>query len=258
MSPPAPPAKLATAPPQIKAAVPAKAIAAVPSKAPPVVASAAPASSATAVSPIAVATAAGVGGRLTVVAAPGQTAESSEVADAVVYFVPDAGATHPKSGQFQIYTRDKQFDPTSAVVTVGSTISFPNKDEVLHNVFSASPGTEFDLGLYGEGKSAAYTFARPGVVTVHCNVHPLMQVSVLVVDTPYFTHPLRSGEFQLSGLPAGSGKLVVWHPRAAMQAFPLLSSATSGLALQVSLTKPRVAPHLNKERKPYQTAGTAK
>lgn len=192
------------------------------------------------------------------VAGPGQNAESSEVADAVVYFVPEGGATHPKPGQSQIYTRDKQFDPTSTVITLGSTIGFPNKDEVLHNVFSASPGAEFDLGLYGEGKSAAYTFSRPGVVIVHCNVHPLMQVSVLVLDTPYFTHPSRSGEFQLSGLPAGPGKLIVWHPRAGMQTFPLLSSATSGLALQVVLSKPRVAPHLNKERKPYQSVGLAK
>ncbi|MEP6938398.1 MAG: hypothetical protein ABI846_01440 [Rudaea sp.] len=253
---PQPAAKPAPVALPAKPPAPAPAIAVAPKKAPPTIVLPPPAQAPAATS--ASTSMPGIGGHLQVIAGTGQAIDPAEVAEAVVYFVPDGGAPHPKAGQFQIFTRDKQFDPTSTVVPLGSTINFPNKDELLHNVFSVSPGAEFDLGLYAEGKSAAYTFAKPGVVTVNCNVHPMMQVSVLVLDTPFFTHPSRAGEFQLSGLPAGPGKLVVWHPRAGMQTFPLLSSATSGLALQITLSKPRVAPHLNKERKPYLTAGIGK
>jgi plastocyanin len=195
-----------------------------------------------------------IAGHVQITAAAGQTAIENEVADAIVYFIPDAGAPRPRPMHVQIFTREKAFVPSAIAIPIGSTVAFPNDDEVLHNVFSVTPGSEFDLGLYGEGKSGDFVFRKAGVVTVNCNVHPLMQVSILVLDTPYFVHPSKSGDFQLDGLPSGPGRLMVWHPRASLQTFPLLSSATSGVALQLTLSKPRVAPHLNKEHKPYLTA----
>lgn len=192
-------------------------------------------------------------GRIQLSAAAGQNADPNEITDAVVYFVPDTGASRPAPGRFQIFSLNKQFDPPSLVVPVGSTVSFPNKDEVLHNVFSVSPGSEFDLGLYGEGKSQEVTLKKPGVVLVNCNVHPLMQVSILVLDTPYFAHPSKLGDFKLAGLPSVPGKLVLWHPRAGTQIRAISPNERNDIVLQLVLSKPRIEPHLNKERKPYQS-----
>ena len=190
-------------------------------------------------------------GQLELVAGAGQSMAASDMANAVVYYVPDAGGARAKPARFTIYTHNKQFEPESLVVPLGSTITFPNQDEILHNVFSVTPASSFDLGLYGEGKSAEYTFKKAGLVLINCNVHHAMQANVLVVDTAYVARPDAAGRFDLGGLPAGAGKLMLWHPRAVVQAQPVTLPAAGPLALKLVLSKPRITEHLNKERKPY-------
>lgn len=197
------------------------------------------------------ATRAPLSGTLVLSAAAGQSLDAGDMANAVVYFVPDAGVAKPKPGRFRIYTQNKRFEPESLVIPLGSTISFPNQDEILHNVFSVTPASSFDLGLYGEGKSAEYTFKKTGLVLINCNVHHAMQANVLVVDTPHFVRPGADGRFVLDGLPAGPGKLMVWHPRASIQTRALSTPGSNAVVVQLALTKPRVVEHLNKERKPY-------
>ena len=123
---------------------------------------------------------------------------------AVVYYVADQGAAACRPGRYRIYTHNKQFEPESMVIPLGSTISFPNQDEILHNVFSVTPKSSFDLGIYGEGKSAEYTFKKTGLVLINCNVHHAMQANVLVIDTPYFTSPGQGRPIRTGGLPAGT------------------------------------------------------
>ena len=190
-------------------------------------------------------------GNIALVAGTDQAIAASDMQDTTVYFIPDSGAAHPKPGHFRIYTRGKQFEPTTLVIPLGSTVSFPNQDEILHNVFSVSPAGSFDLGLYGEGNSADYTFTKPGLVLINCNVHRAMQANVLVLDTPYFVHPDKDGNFELSGLPAGSGKLMIWNPRAATQTMAANASSPAAIPVKLVLTKPRLVQHLNKENKSY-------
>ncbi len=190
-------------------------------------------------------------GHLDLIAAPGQNIDPADVANAVVYFVPTAHVAAPKPALFRIYTSNKTFDPESIVIPLGSTISFPNKDEILHNVFSVTPGSEFDLGLYGEGASADYKFQKTGVILINCNAHHVMQANVLVVDTPYYTHPGKDGRFELANVPAGGGKLVAWHPRAVLQSQAISVPSAEAPALSLSITKPRIAQHANKEGRAY-------
>jgi plastocyanin len=197
---------------------------------------------------------AALSGRIELVAGAGQSMAAADMAGAVVYFVPDAAGARAKPGRFTIYTHNKQFEPESLVIPLGSTITFPNQDEILHNVFSVTPASSFDLGLYGEGKSAEYTFKKPGLVLINCNVHHAMQANVLVVDTAFIARPDAAGRFDLGSLPAGPGKLMLWHPRAALQTEPVSLPVAGPLALKLVLNKPRITEHLNKERKPYAPA----
>ena len=190
-------------------------------------------------------------GKLELIAGGGQTLASDELRQAVVYFMPDQGKAKAKPGRFLIYTHNKQFEPASLVIPLGSTISFPNQDEILHNVFSVTPQSSFDLGIYGEGKSADYTFKKTGLVLINCNVHQAMQANVLVVDTPYIAAVDNQGRFKLDNLPVGHGKLMVWHPRASVQEQRVNVPLAAAVSLQLVLTKPRVLDHLNKERKSY-------
>ncbi len=214
----------------------------------PVVAATPPAD-ATEPTPIAAATR--VEGKLELIAGGGQALTADELGQAVVYFIPDQAKAKAKPGRYLIYTHNKQFEPASLVIPLGSTISFPNQDEILHNVFSVTPQSSFDLGIYGEGKSADYTFKKTGLVLINCNVHQSMQANVLVVDTPYISAVDKLGKFRLDNIPGGHGKLMVWHPRANVQEQALTVPLTAPVSLQLVLTKPRVVDHLNKERKSY-------
>lgn len=202
--------------------------------------------------PVADAGASRIQGKLDLIAGSGQSLSANDMSQAVVYFVPDSPTAKAKPGHFRIYTHDKEFEPASMVIPLGSTISFPNQDEILHNVFSVSPKSSFDLGIYGEGKSADYTFKRTGLVLINCNVHQSMQANVLVVDTPYIVSPDNQGRFTLANLPAGSGKLSVWHPRANVQEQVATLPLKSTVSVRLVLTKPRITEHLNKENKAYR------
>jgi plastocyanin len=68
-------------------------------------------------------------------------------------------------------SRNKRFEPHVLAVTKGATITFPNVDKIHHNVFSRTPGSEFDLGLYRGGNSRDFRFSTPGLVRVDCNIH---------------------------------------------------------------------------------------
>ncbi len=167
--------------------------------------------------------------------------DARDRAEVVVYYLPDAGATRPQPKRFTITTRSKGFDPSVLAIPVGSTVEFPNDDPIRHNVYSATPGAAFDLGFFGEGETREQRFDRAGLITVNCNVHHLMQATLLVLDTPHFTRLDAAGNYILKGLPPGRGKLVAWHPRATPVTAALsLPGSNAAIDRELVLIKPRV------------------
>lgn len=118
-------------------------------------------------------------------------------------------ADHPKLAQ-----QDQAFAPRVIAVAAGSSVDFPNLDPIYHSVFSVSPTKRFDLGRYGRGHSKRVVFAKPGLVTVYCDIHSNMEGFVLVVPNHAFTRPDDEGRFALPELPPGRYTVVVWHPDA--------------------------------------------
>lgn len=193
-------------------------------------------------------------GRIALNAAPGQQVAAGETANAVVYYVPARGAPRPKAGRYSIITLNKRFDPQVIVVPAGSTVSFPNQDEILHNVFSTTPGMNFDLGLYGEGQSAETVFNRAVVVQIFCNVHHSMNTNVVVAPTPWFARVGSDGSFALEGLPAGAGTLSLWHPRVGMVTREVTLPLAAPLQETLLATKPVIPEHARKDGASYRPA----
>ena len=182
---------------------------------------------------------ASIEGRLELAAGQKQTVAAGEVADGLVYFLPKAGNPKPKPGYFNVNTHSKGFSPSLLVVPAGSTVNFPNRDTVLHNVFSRTPGAAFDFGNYGPGQSRQQVFTKPGLVIVNCSVHYSMRATVLVMATPYYTRPDKNGRFELTGLPSGAGTLVYWHPRAAAATVQTTLPNTTMQQQRLIASKPR-------------------
>ncbi|MDX1632284.1 MAG: hypothetical protein R3234_10505 [Thermoanaerobaculia bacterium] len=175
------------------------------------------------------------------------------VGEAVVTFEPAAGdSVSPPADPYEIVTEDKQFRPRVLVVPVGSRVRFPNRDPILHNVFSVSGENTFDVGLYGRGPGKTVTFEHPGLVRIFCNVHHSMVAYVLVVQTSHVTRPDPRGRFRLDGIPEGPGTLTLWHERADPVRREIRVPRKEDLDLALEITKPRVPKHLNKVGEPYR------
>jgi plastocyanin len=193
-------------------------------------------------------------GRLDLVADDsGRLARGVSITDAVVAFIAEPAVDYavPET-PYEMATVRKAFAPAVLVVPVGASVVFPNYDPILHNVFSLTPGSDFDLGVYGRGEGRSATFHKSGLVRVFCNVHQDMFGHILVLDTPFFQSVEADGRFALRGLPESGGRIVLWHPQAQLRSVPV-SRPRAGLALQLIAERRRVPPHLNKFGKPYRS-----
>ncbi len=106
------------------------------------------------------------------------------------------------------------FIPHVIAVQKGTTVDFPNNDEVRHNVFSPPDCcNQFNLGTYDAGASKPVTFNKSCEVPLLCNVHAEMSAFVVVVDNPYFGVTAKDGSFTINNVPPGTYKLKTWHEK---------------------------------------------
>jgi plastocyanin len=109
---------------------------------------------------------------------------------------------------------NRRFVPDLSVVPLGSTVSFPNRDAIFHNVFSLSKPKTFDLGNYPKGRTRSVTLTQTGIIYVNCHLHPNMSATVVVTPNRWSTRVDASGQFRLTGVPVGRHTVVAWHKAA--------------------------------------------
>jgi len=141
-------------------------------------------------------------------------AGSKPVQGAVVALVPAAGlppSTAPKP-TVALDQVKKRFVPHVLVIEVGTTLYFPNSDNIRHQVYSFSEAKRFELKLYSGKSAAPVLFDQPGVVVLGCNIHDWMSAYVYVVPTPYFAMTDKDGHAVIKA-PPGKYTVKIWHPR---------------------------------------------
>jgi plastocyanin len=182
-------------------------------------------------------------------------AAGAPLADAVVYAVPASGPVEARSGRTaQVEQIDREFVPYVTAVQTGTSVAFPNRDPILHHVYSFSPAKPFEIKLYSGKAPREIVFDKPGVVTLGCNIHDWMVGYIFVVSTPWFARTDNSGHARLADMPAGRYELRAWHPRqraqVAMQAVTLEASSdlAPAFAIDAAPLKPRYKPPLDRLR----------
>ncbi len=137
----------------------------------------------------------------------------AKLTDFVIY-VDQVPATPPPPGKATVVQKDATFEPRVRPVAVGTTVVWPNEDDIYHNVFSMSEPREFNLGLYSaEDEPPAITFDKLGRVDVFCSIHTKMHCIVLVLPNPWFALSDAKGRFVIRDVPPGTYKLRAWHER---------------------------------------------
>lgn len=81
-----------------------------------------------------------------------------------------------------VIQKDRKFTPGIVTIRTGDTIRFKNEDQVTHNIFSASPGQEFDLKIQRPGQTYVRTFTAPGKAEIRCAIHPQMVIDVTIKE----------------------------------------------------------------------------
>lgn len=147
---------------------------------------------------------------------PAAATEQGGVGETIVWIEKlPAGmaALPPPLERPELEQRQQAFAPRVLAVQVGTSVEFPNRDPVYHNVFSVSPAKRFDLGKYPKGQSRKLKFDKPGLVNVFCDIHSDMAAYVYVLPHHVFARPAAAtGRFALPELPAGAYVLKAWHP----------------------------------------------
>lgn len=105
------------------------------------------------------------------------------------------------------------FFPHVLPVVVGTTVEWPNEDEIFHNVFSISEAKEFDFGLYKKPEVKRIIFDKPGRVDIFCSIHSSMNCVVLVLENSFFAVADEKGRYSIVGVPPGTYQLKAWHER---------------------------------------------
>jgi len=140
------------------------------------------------------------------------------VADAVVVAVPADGdlrlPSRPREGV--VDQVDKEFTPKVTAILVGTPVSFPNNDNIRHQVYSFSPAKRFELPLYAGVPAKPVLFDKPGVVVLGCNIHDWMIGYVYVSESPWFAKTGSDGRALIADLPVREMVLRVWHPQLAL------------------------------------------
>ncbi len=143
----------------------------------------------------------------------------SQMRDFVVNIEGEFEGINPPEGSVEVISQNgAQFEPHILPVMAGTTVRWPNRDTIYHNVFSYSDPKPFDLGFYKgehgeEGELKQVIFDKPGRVDVFCAIHKDMHCIVLVLPNPFFAKTDATNSFRIEGIPPGEYTVKVWHER---------------------------------------------
>lgn len=159
---------------------------------------------------------------MTAIAVAGTIEGKASLGNSVVYVDTIQGKTFPPPSQRPVMGQQKlAFNPHILVVQQGTTVEFLNNDSVQHNVFwpsiSGNKKEGHNLGTWPKGDKRSFTFDRPGVVALLCNVHPEMSGYIIVSPTPYFSESDAQGNYKIDNIPDGKYNVVAWHEGAKQQ-----------------------------------------
>jgi plastocyanin len=163
-----------------------------------------------------------------------QDAHGGAIRDAVVYALP-VGRSLPLAHKTAVMDqKNRMFIPHILTVQTGTSVRFPNSDDIRHHVYSFSPAKPFQLPLYKGTPSKPVLFDRAGVVALGCNIHDQMSAYIIVVDTPYFDQTPASGRVTLRDVEAGRYTMHVWYPEMHQEPQPVSVILAGGENVNIS------------------------
>jgi len=107
-----------------------------------------------------------------------------------------------------------QYEPHVFGMMAGQGVKILNSDNTLHNIHPMPKvNSQFNVGMPKPGEIMK-NFDKPeDPFHIKCDVHKWMSSYCGVFSHPYFSVTNEMGAFELTGLPAGTYKVVAWHEK---------------------------------------------
>ena len=152
---------------------------------------------------------------------------SGGVANAVIIVTGVPWAVDPPASV--VNNKDCYFQPRVQVAKTGGLVSIQSADEVLHttHAYDDRERTMFNIAIPVPGMVIERPLRRPGVWRIECDSHRWMRGWIYVTnDMAAVTWP--DGRFEISGVPAGTYELMIWHERYRGSAQAVTVTVTAG------------------------------
>lgn len=83
-----------------------------------------------------------------------------------------------QSNQITVEIKGYDFVPRDLTVPIGATVTWVNRDRVLHD--ATHEGGEWATAILTQGERASLIFEEPGAFEYRCSIHPDMKAKVVV------------------------------------------------------------------------------
>jgi len=105
-----------------------------------------------------------------------------------------------------------KYAPHVLGVQTNQTIRVVNSDPLLHNIHAMPEANRsFNFGMPNVGEREQRFPLEEVMVPIKCDVHPWMGAYAGVVSHPFYDVSGADGSFSITGLPAGTYTVTMWH-----------------------------------------------
>jgi len=84
------------------------------------------------------------------------------------------------AAELVVSQKKKRFDPKLLNAELGDTLVLVNDDRYAHNLFSETPGFEFNVRKQMPGDTHRMALDKSGKFEIRCVIHPRMRMTVIV------------------------------------------------------------------------------
>ena len=136
------------------------------------------------------------------------------VRDVLVYVTGEVPGQYAAPAEPLVFEqRGCVFVPHVGAAMVGQPVEVRNDDAILHNVRAQSKlGQSFNIAQPTQGMKTTKKLLKPEIgIPLKCDVHFWMTGYLHILAHPFFAVTGPDGAFTITGLPAGTYTLEVWH-----------------------------------------------
>ncbi len=89
-------------------------------------------------------------------------------------------AMQQKAESAEVKIDNFSFGPLTLTVSVGTTVTWTNGDDIPHTVVSADDPKAFKSKVLDTDEKFSFTFSKAGTYPYFCSIHPKMTAKVIV------------------------------------------------------------------------------